>query len=355
MMSNISQEQITSDRLRNVCVPDTACILDAMHSISLGAIGIALVVDGAQCLMGTVTDGDIRRAILSGSPLDSRISEHMQRNFTPVGVAAGRVEVLDLMRARSIEHIPIVDLKGKLVGLHVMREIIGAVTRSNCAVIMAGGRGERLRPLTEKVPKPMLLVAGRPILERIVLHLVGYGIREIFLSVNYMSEMIVGHFGDGSAFGCKIRYLHEDQPLGTAGALSLLPEIPLNPVLVMNGDLITQADIDAMLKIHSSEAHAITVGVREFSQQVPFGCIELQNGMVHSIVEKPVITKIINAGIYVLSPRVFQHIPKKTNYPMTTLLEEALNLGRRVGVYPVEEEWVDVGRHEELLKARGIA
>jgi len=354
-MSNMSQEQIVSDRLRNVCVPETACIYDAMHVLTRGAIGIALVIDSNQSLMGTVTDGDIRRAILSGSPLDSRINLHMQRNFTPVGVAAGRAEVLDLMRARSIEHIPIVDLKGKLIGLHVMREIIGAVTRSNCAVIMAGGRGERLRPLTEKVPKPMLRVAGRPILERIVLHLVGYGIREIFLSVNYMSEMIQEHFGDGSAFGCKIRYLHEDQPLGTAGALCLLPEIPLNPVLVMNGDLITQADIDAMLKIHSSEANSITVGVREFTQQVPFGCIELRNGVVHSIVEKPIITKIINAGIYVLSPDVFQHIPKKTNYPMTTLLEEALNLGRRVGVYPVEEEWVDVGRHEELLKARGIA
>jgi dTDP-glucose pyrophosphorylase len=354
-MSNMSQEQIVSDRLRNVCVPETACIYDAMHALNRGAIGIALVVDSNQCLVGTVTDGDIRRAILSGSPLDSRINLHMQRNFIPVGLAAGRAEVLDLMRARSIEHIPIVDLKGKLVGLHVMREIIGAVTRSNWAVIMAGGRGERLRPLTEKVPKPMLRVAGRPILERIVLHLVGYGIREIFLSVNYMSEMIEGHFGDGSAFGCKIRYLHEDQPLGTAGALSLLPEIPLNPVLVMNGDLITQADIDAMLKIHSSEANAITVGVREFSQQVPFGCIELRNGMVHSIVEKPVISKIINAGIYVLSPDVFRTIPKKTNYPMTTLLEESLNLGHRVGVYPVEEEWVDVGRHEELLKARGIS
>jgi dTDP-glucose pyrophosphorylase/predicted transcriptional regulator len=341
--------------LSELLVSPSFTILETLNCIDRNAKGIALVVENDLRLLGTVTDGDIRRAILSGSPLDSRISEHMQRNFIPVGLAAGRAEVLDLMRARSIEHIPIVDLKGKLVGLHVMREIIGAVTRSNWAVIMAGGRGERLRPLTEKVPKPMLRVAGRPILERILLHLVGYGIREIFISVNYMCEIIEGHFRDGSAFGCNIRYLHEDKPLGTAGALSLLPEIPLNPVLVMNGDLITQADIDAMLKIHSCEANAITVGVREFSQQVPFGCIELRNGMVHSIVEKPVISKIINAGIYVLSPDVFRIIPKKTNYLMTTLLEESLNLGHRVGVYPVEEEWVDVGRHEELLKARGIS
>jgi len=353
MDSNMSQKQLAPDRLQDACVLEEASIYDAMLGLTIGAIGIVLVVDAGRRLMGSVTDGDIRRAILSRSPLDSPIKDHMQRKFTAVGIAAGRAEVLDLMRARSIEQIPIVDTDGKLVGLHVMREIIGAVSRPNWAVIMAGGRGERLRPLTDLVPKPMLRVAGRPILERIVLHLVGYGIREIFLSVNYLGKVIEDHFGDGGSFGCNIRYLHEDQPLGTGGALSLLPEKPLDPVLVMNGDLVTQADIGAMLEVHRHESHAITVGAHEYAHSIPFGCLEVSGDLIVKLEEKPVLARLVNAGIYALSPTAIERVPQNQSFPITALIEKSIALGERVGVFRLTEDWIDVGQHSELNKARG--
>jgi dTDP-glucose pyrophosphorylase len=327
-------------------------ILKVITCIEHNAKGIALVVGKERNLLGTVTDGDIRRAFLNGATLDSSIEPHMQRTFTVVGVGAGRAEVLDLMRARGIEQIPILDTDGKLVGLHVMREIIGALERPNWAVIMAGGRGERLRPLTDLVPKPMLRVAGKPILERIVLHLVGYGIREIFLSVNYLGNVIEKHFGDGSSFGCNIRYLHEDKPLGTGGALSLLPEKPSSPVLVMNGDLVTQADIGAMLEVHVQGQHVITVGTQEYAHTVPFGCLDVSEERIVSLEEKPVFTRLINAGIYTLSPLVIERVPRNQNFPITTLIENSIALGERVGAFRLIEDWIDVGQRDQLHVAR---
>jgi len=327
-------------------------ILQVMECLDRNAHGIALVVDAHGHLVGTVTDGDIRRALLKGSGMGSAIEGHMGRRFTTVTADTGRAEVLDLMRARSIEQVPIIDGNGVLLGLHVMREVIGSVERPNWAVIMAGGRGERLRPLTDTIPKPMICVAGRPILERIVLHLVGYGIRQIYLSVNYLGDVIREHFGDGSAFGCTIRYLVEDKPLHTGGALSLLPEKPEQPLLVMNGDLITQADIGALLQYHISGGYGMTVGCDEYNHTVPFGCLQIQNGRVLAIEEKPVLSRNINAGIYVLSPEILERVPQNQAFPITALIEQALTLGDPVGAYRLSGDWIDVGRHDQLKQAQ---
>lgn len=328
-------------------------ILDAMACLDRNAHGIALVTDEEMRLIGTITDGDIRRALLKGSSLDSSIDCCLMQKFTTVSSKLGRAEVLDLMCARSIEQVPIVDQEGRLIGLHVMREIIGAATRPNCAVIMAGGRGERLRPLTDTIPKPMICVAGRPILERIILHLVGYGIREIYISTNYLSGIIREYFGDGSLFGCVIRYLEEDKPLHTGGALSLLPHKPQHPLLVLNGDLITQVDVAAMLEFHKQGSYKITVGTDLYSHTVPFGCLEVEDCQVRTIEEKPVICRYINAGIYVVSPDILDRVPKNQSFPITKLIEHSLDLSEPVGAFEIKGDWIDVGRYDQLRQAQG--
>ena len=219
---------------------------------------------------------------------------------------------------------------------------------------MAGGRGERLRPLTDALPKPMVRVAGRPILERIVLHLVGFGIRRIFLSVNYLAEVIEQHFGDGAAYGCSIEYLRKRQPLGTGGSLSLLPERPSDPLLVLNGDLVTQFNVAGMLDIHAQAGHAITMGVREYSHAVPYAVLDVAGGRITRISEKPDISWPVNAGIYVLSPSLLDRIPRDVPYMVPALIETCLEKGECVGAFWIEDDWLDVGRQRELRQARGF-
>lgn len=341
------------ETLNNFVLSAEDTILKAMACIDHNTKHIALVVEGDGRLVGTVTDGDLRRALLQGAAMDAPVGPHMNRTFTAVRGETGRAEVLDLMRARYIEQVPILDKGGRLIGLHVMREIIGMAERPNWAVIMAGGRGERLRPLTDTIPKPMLCVAGRPILERIVLHLVSYGIREIYLSVNYLSEVIRQHFGDGAAFGCVIRYLQEDRPLHTGGALSLLPGLPRDPLIVMNGDLITQVDVGMMIDFHRQREFMITVGTDEYTHTVPFGCLEVtDDNRITRLEEKPVLNRLVNAGVYVLSPQVLGRVPCNQAFPITALIEQAIALGESVGAFRIAGEWLDVGRHDQLAQAR---
>ena len=345
--------QHPSQRIHDISVRNNSTIREGMQAIDRGACWIALVVDDVNKLLGLITDGDVRRALLAGAALGDPLEPYMQKKFTAVTPEVGRSEVLDIMRARTLNQIPIVDEGGKLVGLHLLREIIGAVRRPNWAVVMAGGRGERLRPLTDTVPKPMIKVAGRPILERIVLHLVGFGIRRIFLSVNYLSQIIEEHFGDGSRLGCQIEYLREDEPLGTGGALSLLPEKPQNPLLVLNGDLLTEFDVGNMLAFHDQGGYAATMGIHDYVQTVPFGVLDIAEGRILGIREKPTMTYPTNAGIYVLNPELLDRVPRNTMYTIPALVEDCLARGEGVGAFSIEDDWMDIGRPQELQRARG--
>jgi dTDP-glucose pyrophosphorylase len=332
-------------------VSPNATLHDVMKCIDRGAKGIALVVKNENRLVGTVTDGDIRRALLSGAKLDSGIEPYMRRHVTTAGPDEGRAEILDLMQARSLRHIPVIDRSGRLVGLHLLHELVGNVERPNWAVIMAGGKGTRLRPITEQIPKPMIRVAGRPILERLLLHLVGFGFKRIFLSVNYLSHMIEDHFGDGARFGCQIEYLRETEPLGTAGALSLLPAAPHHPVLVLNGDLVTQVNVDRFLAFHGQGQFSASVVVRRYAHQVPFGCIETQGGRVSRLEEKPVLEQSINAGVYLLSPETVENVATRF-YSMTDLLVDCLARKESVGAFEMDDDWIDIGEHEQLRYAQ---
>lgn len=334
------------------CVRAGSSIREAMLAIENGNVGIALVLDGDRRLLGTVTDGDLRRAILGGAALSSPVESHAHRGFTSVGPEAGRAEVLDLMQALLLKQVPVLDKDRRVLGLHVLHELIGAVERSTWAVVMAGGKGTRLRPITETLPKPMVKVAGRPILERLVLHLVGFGIKRIFLSINYLGKVIEDHFGDGARLGCRIDYLRDDKDaMGTGGALSLLPALPKDPLLVLNGDLVTQANLESLLDFHADGRFAATMGVRRYLHPVPFGCVETQDGRVLRFEEKPTLEKSVNAGIYVLNPEVVGRVPKRA-YPITALFEECLDKGEPVGAYEIQEDWIDVGQRDQLREAQ---
>jgi len=324
-----------------------------MRVIQKTGAGIALAVDGECRLIGTISDGDIRQALLKGSPLDSPVLLHINRDCFSVLSSVPRAEILDIMHARRFEQIPIVDDKKRVIGLHLLHDIVGNVPRPNWAVVMAGGKGKRLRHVTESIPKPMIKVAGRPILERIILHVVSCGIQRIFISVNHLSEIIENHFKDGSEYGVEIEYLRENEPLGSGGAISLLPEIPEHPVLIMNGDLIAEANCGDMINFHTQNDFYATMGVYPYFHEVPYGCVEMKENRLASLEEKPVLEKMVNAGIYVLSPQAVSAIPKSTSFPITTLFEDALSKNLPCGAFTIEKEWLDIGTPQQLRQARG--
>jgi NDP-sugar pyrophosphorylase family protein len=256
------------------------------------------------------------------------------------------------MRARRISAIPVVDGRGAPVGLHLLHEFLERADRTTWAVVMAGGQGMRLRPLTDTIPKPMLRVAGRPILERIVLHLVGFGIKRIFVSVNYLGDVIESHFGDGEAFGARIEYLREDRPLGTAGALGLLPEPPTESLLLLNGDLVTSADLGSLLAFHAAGGFDATIGYRRYLHTIPFGSVERDGSRVLGLDEKPTIEREVNTGMYVLEPAVVGLVRPGEPATMPDLIADALAAGRPVGAFEIEDDWVDIGQREQLVRAR---
>jgi dTDP-glucose pyrophosphorylase len=346
---------VTPDRqsLDDATVPQSGSIRDAMLALERSGLLVALVIDDTRTLVGIMTDGDIRRALLGGAAATDRLLAFVRKDFVSVSPVAGRAEVVDLMQARYIQQIPVVDDAGKLIGLHLLRDVIGTTVRANWAVIMAGGRGSRLAPLTDQLPKPMLRVAGRPILERIVLHLVSQGVRRIFIAINYLGHMIREHFGDGSKFGTQIEYLAEDQPLGTGGALSLLPSAPTAPVLVMNGDLVTQADIAGLLEFHERGPQVATVAVREYFHTVPFGCVELDGDSLVRLDEKPTLSRLVNTGIYVLAPELITALAHNTRINLPEIIGDAMNAGRIVRAFELHDDWLDVGQRDQLSQARG--
>jgi len=339
--------------LKKCTILETATVRQAMEAINSGGLaGVVMVNNAEGKLVGLLTDGDLRRMLLNGASLETPVTGNISPGFTRVPENTSRTHVLDLMRARSIEHIPIVNSDMELVGIHRLGEMVSKNVLPNAAVVMAGGRGMRLGTLTKDLPKPMLKVAGRPILERIVIHLVGSGIRKIYIAVNYLGHIIVNHFGDGSHFGCEIIYLMEDKPLGSGGALALLPEVPEHPLLVMNGDLLTDFPVQRLLRYHERGGYHATMALTPYHHQVPFGCASLRDGAITAFREKPLLTELANAGIYALSPEILPRVADNY-FPITGLFERCLENGESVGGYVIEESWADIGLPQELSAARG--
>lgn len=345
-------------RLADVMIPVSGTLLDALRAIDRGYAGMTLITTDHGVLFGVLTDGDVRRALLSGADLSDPITAYVRRNPVVVGDNVHRARVVDLMRARRIGQIPIVDQDGRVIGLHLLTDAIGPKARTNAAVIMAGGRGKRLGKLTDNLPKPMIPVAGRPILEWIILHLVSEGIRDVVLSVGYKAESIIDHFQQGERFGCRIRYVHDEpgRPRGSGGALASVPREWLNeqPLIVMNADLLAQFDLDQLLRRHSEAGASLTMAVRTVSHQVAFGVVHTDaDDMAIALHEKPQLSWQVNAGIYVVDPGLLGIIPESGEYPLTNLIETCLDIGERVATWPLVDEWTDIGQPADLAKARG--
>lgn len=312
---------------------------------------MVVVCDGSRVL-GTLTDGDLRRALIKGARLNDPIAPHFNRDFVCVGPDVLRADVLEVMQARHVEAIPVVDAEHRLVGVHTLHSILGHQAKENCALIMAGGKGTRLGALTAKTPKPMLKVAGRPIIERILLHLLHHGIHQVYIAINHLGNVIEDYFGDGSSWGCKISYVREEQPMGSGGALSLIPQ-QRRDLLLLNGDILIEADLSRLISFHERGNYFATMGIHYYSHEIPFGCIDVDGDRIMAMEEKPLLTKTINGGVYVLSPEAVRNVPRETYYPVTRLFEQALDEGQPCGAYPLDGEWVDVGSPEQLLRARG--
>lgn len=325
----------------------------AIEVIDGGAKGIALVVEEDGRLIGSVTDGDIRRGILRHIPLTHPVSEVMNTRPRTLGVGYQRSEAMRRFGGEHILQIPVVDPYGVVVGLETLGELIRKPVHENPVFIMAGGFGTRLKPLTDHCPKPMLLIAGKPMLENILEDLIGFGFRSFHISVFYLAEQIINHFGDGSRWGVRIEYVREDKPLGTAGALGLLPKsLPRLPLIMINGDILTRVNYDELLRYHSEQGEAGTVCVREHDLQVPYGVIEANDTEILNIVEKPVYTFFVNAGIYVLSPEAVQSVQPGMRMDMPELLKGMMGRGRRIGMFPVHEYWLDIGRLPDFQSAQ---
>lgn len=343
--------------LRGICIAPDASLRLAMEVIDAAGSEIALVVDDHARLVAVLTDGDIRRALLGDAPLDATALPFARRDFVAT-TSLDRAAALELMQARGLAELPVVDATGRVVALHRLRALLGAPRRDNAAVILAGGRGIRLGALTRELPKPMMPVAGRPILERIVLHLVGAGVTRVYLAVNYLAERIEDHFGDGRHLGASIEYLREDpdHPLGTAGALGLLPDMVRDaaaPILVMNGDLVTRFSVEELCAVHEREEAAITVGVSEHRYEVPFGVVDVDGERVTALDEKPPSRWLVNAGVYAVEPRVAWRVAAGEERSMPHLVTECLAKDETVAACRIGDDWLDVGTPEMLRTARG--
>ena len=333
---------------------ERATITDAITDLNNSHAKIALVLSQDGKLLGTITDGDIRRGLLKGLDLNSPITSIINRDVLVVPPDMGRDMVMQLMVANKIQQIPIVDADEKVLGLHLWNEIVTPLVpaaRANLMVIMAGGMGMRLRPHTENCPKPMLLVAGKPMLEHIIEKAKSEGFNSFVLAIHYLGHMIEEYFGNGERLGVRIDYLREPSPLGTAGALELLNPVPDDPFVVTNGDVMTDIRYGALLDFHMRHEATATMAVRLHEWQHPFGVVQINDLDIVGFEEKPIMRSHINAGVYVLSPDALNELSEATSCDMPTLFERLQAKSKRTVVYPMHELWMDVGRPEELIAA----
>lgn len=329
-----------------------ATIEEAVRVIDFGSLRVALVVNEEGDLLGTVTDGDIRRALLQHVSLTSKVKEIMHKSPKVAEVGTPREVLRTVMEEHDLLSIPLLS-KGKLVGLETLQHLVKRKRIDNPVFLMAGGFGKRLSPLTDNCPKPLLKVGDKPILETILEGLIQSGFFRFYISTHYKSEMIRSYFGDGSKWGVEIRYIHEESPLGTGGALGLLPkDLPDLPLIMMNGDIMTKIDCGALLDYHNSTNSVATMCVREYEYQVPYGVIEAQDNRIIGMVEKPVQKFFVNAGIYVVSRELIRSIRSNTVIDMPTLLENQLKENKVVSMFPLHEYWLDVGKMNDFERAQ---
>jgi len=346
--------QVVNSNWKKAVISGNASLRDAAKNLTESSLRIVLVIDDSWKLLGTVSDGDIRRGLLRGLTLDADVHQVLRKNplVAPEGISSSLIR--ELMAANKVQQIPEIDSDGRVVCLHTWDEFIVKKSISNKMVIMAGGKGTRLRPYTENCPKPMLLVGGKPMLQHIIERARDEGFSEFVLSVNYLAQMIEEYFGDGSILNVTIRYIREESPLGTAGSLSMISELVDEPFIVTNGDVITDIRYSDLLEFHDRHESIATMAVRIHEWQHPFGVVQMNGLNIVGFEEKPIARSHINAGVYALSPSALEELNHDEFCDMPTLFERLQARSLKTVAYPMHEPWLDVGRHEDLLAANKL-
>ncbi len=344
--------------LENLTIRVTATLREAITIMDRSRLGIVLVVDTDDVLVGTITDGDVRRAILANIDLGNLVTAIIKRKAgtafaKPITAALGQEAGIyrDLLQKHDILHLPLLDERGRVAGMITRDDFFSNSALPVQAVVMAGGLGTRLRPLTEDTPKPMLTVGDRPLLEIIIEQLRDAGIKNVNIATHHKADKIPSHFGDGRQFGIEVGYVTEDRPLGTAGALGLM-EQPRETTLVINGDILTQINFRTLLAYHREHLADITVAVRKYDLRLPYGMVECEGSAIRGLKEKPQLECFINAGIYLLEPSVYRFIPNGENFDMTDLIRKLLEHNRPVVAFPIREYWLDIGQHGDYEQAQ---
>jgi dTDP-glucose pyrophosphorylase/predicted transcriptional regulator len=337
---------------KNILLSPSDSLERAIEVLNKEALQIVLVVDDSNKLLGTITDGDIRRALVRHVRMDDSINAVMRSESTTVSIGDSRRNILALMKSKSLLQVPVLDVNGCVVGLETLVELINKKQYDNPVFLMAGGFGKRLRPLTDTIPKPLLKINSQPILENILEKFIEAGFHNFYISTHYKADMVRDHFGNGDTWGVNINYVYEDEPLGTAGALGLLPgDMPDLPILMMNGDLLTKVNIENLLHFHQEQDGIATMCVRKYDFQVPYGVIKFDDCHVKSIVEKPIYNFFVNAGIYVLNQSLVKSVNGLDYLDMPNLLEQKIECGEKINMFPIHEYWLDIGQIEEFEHA----
>jgi len=332
-------------------LPPGAPVQKAIRSLNETCLHLVLVVDPKGKLLGTVTDGDIRRGLLRGHNLETSLGKIMHRKPWVARPHHDAARILKMMMLREIQQVPVVDAGRRVIGLHILEKMVSPQKRQNLLVIMAGGEGRRLYPYTQDRPKALVPVAGRPLVEHIVVKAREEGFHQLVIAVRHFGGMIEDYFQDGSKWAVQIKYCREKKPLGTAGAIRLLPKPPKQPFLVTNGDVLADFSYGGLLDFHISKGAMATMAVRLFEWQNPFGVIQTKGFAITSFEEKPVIRSQINAGVYALSPEVLRHVPANRSWDMPELFEALRKKGLPTLAFPIHERWFDIGRPEDLAAA----
>ena len=345
---------LTDDDCINYKLNLKSSIKDAIEVLEGQELKIVLIIDKGNILKGIVYDGDIRRALLKGLDLSDSVELAMESDFFKVSQKANHEEIAKIMRDNPIYHVPVLNSLGNFMGLHLSEEVYLKKTTilPNPVLLMAGGRGKRLMPLTESCPKPLLKINGKPLLEIILEQCINYGLRKFYISVHYLSEKIIDYFGNGEKWGIDISYLHEDKPLGTAGSLNLLPKDLKYPLLTMNGDILTKINLKQFISFHKNNKADISLSGSEFFYRSPYGVIDIDGINFKSITEKPSFKHFINAGIYLINPSILNEIKDNEYLDMPDLLNMSLKNKSKIVVYPMYEYWLDIGKLDNFNKAK---
>ena len=341
-----------NSELGKVVVGPNVDVRTAWRVLDAAGLRVVLIADESNNFVGIATDGDIRRGLLSSISLDDPISSLANKSPLTVSAALGKKELISLMEQKGILALPVVE-SGKLLGIETLPSLLAIPQLDNPVFIMAGGFGTRLRPLTDSTPKPMLPIAGVPMLERLVRRFKGLGFVNFFISTHYLPEVIQQHFGAGEEFGVSITYVHEEAPLGTGGALGLLPEnVPPLPLIVINGDILTDIDFRTLLQTHDKKGAAATMCVKSYEVSIPYGVIEGKGDTIDCMVEKPTYSYAVNTGIYVLSPSIYKNVPGNIRVDMPTLISQHLDRGDKVIKQIMHGYWLDIGRMDDYNRAQ---